>query len=103
MKKKRGALPREANRTKLPVSLKHQLLMEAGYKCGKPACRHVLTLEIHHIEYVSDGGGDEPANLLVLCPYCHSMLHAGHIPVDAVRFWKGLLIALNQAFDHQGM
>ena len=46
--------------------------MEAGYKCGNPTCRNVITLELHHIEYVSDGGGDDPSNLLVLCPYCHS-------------------------------
>ena len=77
--------------------------MEAGYKCGNPACRNVITLDLHHIEYVSQDGGDDPSNLLVLCPYCHSMHHAGHIPVEAIRLWKGLLVALNQAFDRQGM
>ncbi len=91
------------DRTKLPLRVRHQLLMEAGYKCGNPACRNVITLDLHHIEYVSEGGGDDPSNLLVLCPYCHSMHHAGNIPLEAIRLWKGLLIALNQAFDRQGM
>ena len=99
MAKKSTSLPREMDRTKLPAAVRHQLLMEAGYKCGNPACPHVITLEVHHIEHVSEGGGDDPSNLLVLCPYCHSMHHAGHIPVEAVRLWKGLLLALNQAFD----
>jgi hypothetical protein len=103
MAKKVTRLPREADRTKLPLHVRHQLLMEAGYKCGNPACRNVITLELHHIQYVSDGGGDDPSNLLVLCPYCHSMHHAGHIPVEAIRLWKGLLVALNQGFDRQGM
>lgn len=103
MAKKNSGLPREAARAKLPAAVRHQLLMEAGYKCGNPACRNVITLEVHHIEYVSEGGGDDPSNLLVLCPYCHSMHHAGHIPVEAVRLWKGLLVALNQAFDRHGM
>jgi hypothetical protein len=98
MAKKSASLPREMDRNKLSVPVRHQLLMEAGYKCGNPACRNIITLEVHHIEYVSEGGGDEPPNLLVLCPYCHSMHHGGHIPVEAVRLWKGLLLALNQAF-----
>jgi hypothetical protein len=77
--------------------------MEAGYICGNPACRNVITLEIHHRQYVSEHGGDDPSNLLVLCPYCHSMHHAGQIPVEAIRLWKGLLVALNQGFDRRGM
>lgn len=103
MAKKSSGLPREAKRAKLSAATKHALLMEAGYKCGNPVCRHVITLEHHHIQYVSMEGGDEPSNLLVLCPNCHSMHHAGHIPVEAIRLWKGLLVALNQAFDRQGM
>ena len=102
-KKTNSGVPREANRTKLPLDIRHQLLMEAGYKCGNPACRNVITLELHHIEYVSAGGGDDPSNLLVLCPYCHGMHHAGHIPLEAIRLWKGLLVALNQGFDRRGM
>jgi hypothetical protein len=90
-------------RKDIPASVRLSLLMEAGYKCGNPACRNVITLEHHHIEYVSEGGGDEPSNLLTLCPYCHSMHHAGQIPLEAVRHWKGLLVALNQAFDRRGM
>lgn len=96
-------LPREVDRKKIPVPVQHQLLMEAGYKCGNPACRNVITLELHHIQYISEGGGNNPANLLVLCPYCHAMHHAGAIPVEAIRLWKGLLLALNQAFDRDGM
>lgn len=103
MAKKAAAVAQEIDRKKLPIPVRHQLLMEAGYKCGNPACRNVITLELHHIEYVCAGGGDETSNLLVLCPYCHSLHHAGHIPVEAIRLWKGLLVALNQAFDRQGM
>jgi hypothetical protein len=103
MPKNPAALAQEMDRKKLSTNVRHQLLMEAGYKCGNPACRNVITLELHHIEYVCAGGGDENSNLLVLCPYCHSLHHAGHIPVEAIRLWKGLLVALNHAFDRQGM
>lgn len=32
-------------------------------------------LEVHHIVPVSDGGGDEPANLVTLCVECHKRRH----------------------------
>jgi len=77
--------------------------MEAGYKCANPTCRNVITLEIHHIQYVCGGGGDDPSNLLPLCPYCHAMHHQGHIPVEAIRTWKSLLLALNNALDRRSL
>lgn len=77
--------------------------MEAGYKCGRPVCQNVITLELHHVIYVADGGSDDTGNLLPLCGYCHDMHHAGHFSVEAIRLWKGLLAALNHAFDRKSM
>jgi len=51
MAKKSVTLPCEADRHKIPVPIKHQLLMEAGYQCGNPKCPNVITLQIHHIQY----------------------------------------------------
>ena len=77
------------------------VLHEAGYKCGNPVCRAVLTLDIHHLLQVSEHGPDSPENLLALCPYCHALHHGGHIPIDSLRSWKFLLLALNEAFDRR--
>ena len=71
------------------------VLMESGYKCANPNCRHILTLEIHHIKWVRDGGGNKPENLLALCPNCHSLHTQGHIAQEAIRVWKGMLLTLN--------
>lgn len=90
-------------RKDIPATIKHQILMEAGYKCGNPACRNVITLHLHHIVWVTAGGPDESSNLLALCPYCHAMHHAGHIPSEAIRHWKGMLHALNSAFSRESM
>lgn len=58
----------------------------------------ILTLEIHHLEQVADGGTNEPTNLLALCPNCHTLHHNGIIPVGSLRAWKHLLLSLNHAF-----
>ena len=62
-----------------------------------PTCRHILTLELHQIVWVKDGGANDPENLLALCPNCHSLHTQGHIPAYAIRTWKSLLLALNSA------
>ena len=85
------------------LSVRDEVLREAGYKCANPTCRNILTLQLHHITWVKDGGGNEATNLLALCGHCHDMHTQGHIPDTAIAHWKGLLHALNHAFDRQSM
>ncbi len=62
-------------RKALGMTLKRDLLIEAGYKCANPTCRMILSISIledHHTIALSDGGGDSFANLIALCPYCQS-------------------------------
>ena len=79
--------------------IRQQVLHEAGYKCANPSCRTILTIDVHHLDYVSDGGSNQPANLIALCPNCHSLHHKGHIPKESLRSWKMLLISLNEGLD----
>jgi hypothetical protein len=95
--------PPKAKRQKIPVAVRDEVLREAGYMCGNPRCRHILTLELHHMEWVKDGGSNDPTNLIALCPNCHSLHTAGHIPREAIRHWKGILHALNHAFSRESM
>ena len=93
-------------RKKLSLAEKHDVLMEAGYRCGNPRCPVILAVNIlqdHHIVHVSEGGGNQLWNLLALCPNCHALYHANQISREAIRHWKGLLSALNHAFDRRGM
>ena len=90
-------------RQALPTSHRTLALHESGYKCANPACRMVVTLDVHHIEHLADGGGSDPHNLLVLCPNCHSLHHRGHIPAESLRAWKVLLLALNEGFDRRSV
>ncbi len=63
----------------------------------------VLTLDIHHIEYVAEGAGNSHDNLLPLCPNCHALYHQSHIPRDSLRTWKLLLLALSEGFDRRSV
>ena len=86
-------------RKALPIDTRIRVLHEAGYMCGNPACRCVITLDMHHLVPVGEGGSDDPNNLIALCPNCHRRHHNNDIPISSLRAWKMLLLALNQAYD----
>ena len=101
MPKKSSTLGTEA--TRVPLDVRRLVLHEAGYKCSNPACRYPLTLDVHHLHYVSEGGSNLADNLLPLCPNCHTEHHNGNIPAESLRAWKMLLVALNEAFDRKSI
>lgn len=39
------------------------------------ACRSFGSIDIHHIKYRSQGGGDDIQNLIALCRPCHEKAH----------------------------
>jgi hypothetical protein len=87
------------SRLAIPESIKREVLTEAGFRCAVPTCRAILTLDINHINEVSEGGGNELSNLICLCPNCHALYHRQKIPRDSIRVWKNMLVTLNGAFD----
>ncbi|MCI2424742.1 HNH endonuclease [Candidatus Acetothermia bacterium] len=86
-------------RPQIITEIKRQVLHESGYKCANPACRTILTLDIHHLDYVSESGSNQPDNLIALCPNCHTLHHKGHIPKESLRSWKMFLLSLNKGLD----
>jgi hypothetical protein len=97
MFKTKKAHPRE--REHLPLKTKAIVLTEAGYRCAVPTCRGILALDMHHIWEVVAGGGDEPSNLVALCPTCHALYHRGTILADSIYLYKAMLVAISRAFD----
>jgi hypothetical protein len=93
-------------RKTLSVVLKRDILLEAAYHCGNPRCPVMLVpalVEDHHIIHVEEGGQDELSNLLALCPNCHTRYHARLISREAIRHWKGLLVAMNNFLDRESI
>jgi len=54
---------------------------------------------MHHLWEVSGGGGNDPANLIALCPTCHNLYHRGYISADAIYSYKSMLVALSRGFE----
>jgi 5-methylcytosine-specific restriction protein A len=50
-------------------------------------------LEVHHLTRVSDGGPDEPENVVALCPNCHRRVHRG---ADGTEFNSEILDRVKQ-------
>jgi hypothetical protein len=49
-----------------------------GYRCLAPGCTARANLEVHHVRFRSQGGGDEEANLVLLCRWHHQeAVHGG--------------------------
>ena len=94
---KKGGQPRE--RKGLPLKTVTIVLTEAGYRCAVPTCRGILALDMHHIWEVAAGGGDEPSNLIALCPTDHALYHRGTISADSIYAYKAMLVAISRAFD----
>jgi hypothetical protein len=86
-------------RQNLPLRTKTIVLTEAGYRCAVPTCRNILALDMHHIWEVVYGGGDDPSNLVALCPTCHALYHRGTILSDSIYLYKAMLVAISRAFD----
>lgn len=86
-------------RDNLPLKTRIIVLTESGYRCAVPTCRNILALDMHHIWEVSAGGGDDPSNLVALCPTCHALYHRGTIKAESIYAYKAMLISITRAFD----
>lgn len=56
-------------------SFKKRLILERGNKCEACGYGRSEILNVHHIIEKCKGGTDHVANLLVVCPNCHTEIH----------------------------
>src|SRR5262249_25707136 len=87
----------------VPLDVRQQVLVEAGFRCAVPTCRTILALDLHHIVELSKGGQHDVSNLIALCANCHALYHRGTITLAAMMHWKGVLVSLSRAFDQQAV
>jgi hypothetical protein len=79
------------------ANTKAYVLTRDAYTCqhckGKSKDRR---LEVHHVQFRSQGGSDDEANLLTLCKTCHDGLHAETITLKQRGKQKGGLLHATQ-------
>lgn len=75
----------DSRRNPLNVGRKHRLVHSAVRRallardkcCRFPGCTHDRWLDAHHVVHWADGGETSLANLILLCPKHHRLLHEG--------------------------
>jgi 5-methylcytosine-specific restriction endonuclease McrA len=53
--------------------LHRQVLERDGWRCQ--VCGSMQHLQVHHLKFRSQAGGDEEQNLITLCAECHERTH----------------------------
>jgi hypothetical protein len=67
----------ERLRTTVTPRVRRHVLARDSYRCTVPGCRAARNLDLHHIEYRSEGGCNEMWNLTTVCSAHHKCLHEG--------------------------
>ena len=81
-----GALSKDA-RIKLDSEgyskLHLQVLERDRWRCQ--FCGSMQHLQVHHLKFRSQSGGDEEQNLITLCAECHAATHSKRYPIVHVK------------------
>ena len=67
--------PGERNTSTIPPATRRKVLARDRHCCQAPGCEHTKFLEVHHIQPRTDGGSNDPENLITLCSACHRLVH----------------------------
>ena len=55
------------------TELQRQVLERDGWRCQ--VCGSMQRLQVHHLKFRSQSGGDVEQNLITLCAECHARMH----------------------------
>jgi 5-methylcytosine-specific restriction endonuclease McrA len=75
-------LKRRRARQDTPPAIRREVCWRDRGRCVVPGCRNATYLDVHHLDPRSEGGGNEPDNLVVLCGAHHGALHRGRLRID---------------------
>lgn len=62
-------------------NVKSYVLSRDNHQCFFK-CKDAHKLEVHHIKFRSQGGADNPNNLITLCEKCHKKVHKGKLVLN---------------------
>ena len=73
-------LPRAQQTT--PPALRRAILARDHRRCRVPGCRNSAFVDLHHLQLRSEGGPNDPENLLTPCGAHHRAAHRGQLLID---------------------
>jgi len=65
-----------------PPALRRAVLARDHRRCRVPGCRNSAFVDLHHLHLRSEGGPDDPENLITLCGAHHRAAHRGQLLID---------------------
>src|SRR5687768_9904698 len=80
--KRQGAMKRRRATQDTPPAIRRQVFWRDRGRCVVPGCRNATYVDLHHLDLRSEGGSNDPDNLVVLCGAHHGALHRGRLRID---------------------
>jgi HNH endonuclease/RuvA, C-terminal domain len=68
----------------IPPKLRRAILARDLRRCRVPGCAHATYVDVHHIVPRSEGGANEPTNLVTLCGGHHRAVHRGELSIELI-------------------
>ena len=65
-----------------PPAIRRQVFWRDRGRCVVPGCHNATFVDLHHLDLRSEGGSNDPDNLVVLCGAHHAALHRGRLRID---------------------
>jgi hypothetical protein len=69
----------------IPPAVRRAVLARDRHRCRVPGCTHATFLDIHHVVPRSEGGSNDPANIITLCGAHHRASHRGELIIQPSR------------------
>ena len=76
------AVSRRRATQETPPAVRREVFLRDHGRCIVPGCRNATYVDLHHLELRSEGGADDPDNLVVVCGAHHGLLHRGRLRIE---------------------
>jgi hypothetical protein len=77
-----GVVTRARAKQSIPPAVRRAVLARDQRRCRVPGCAHATFLDVHHVRPRSEGGSNDPENLVTLCSAHHRAAHRGQLSIE---------------------
>jgi hypothetical protein len=69
----------------IPPATRRAVLARDRHRCRVPGCTHAMFVDIHHVVPRSEGGCNDPDNIITICGADHRTAHRGELIIEPSR------------------